>query len=95
MIEKYERVQDISVELTGIAPSCQTVGRMARQGRLNAKKILGKWMCKRSDFVAYIEASTAHALQPRAEAAQHRSRSSAALEKAQAAADAELDAAGI
>ena len=60
--EKLYPVGSLIEAYTGISPSDQTVSRISKNGEINASKVLGRWMCRKKDFLAYSEASTTEAL---------------------------------
>ena len=98
---KYGYVCERVGELTGKNPSIQTCCRLIKHGQLNAKKILGKWMCTRQDVLDYIERQTDAALagrlprQVEASKTFGRMRSENARQRASDAANEQLDAMGI
>ena len=82
--------------VTGQRPAIQTACRLIKARQLNAKKILGRWMCTREDVMAYIERETEAAMEgrlPKQVAA--KTRSAAKRARDIAAAEALLEADGI
>jgi len=91
---KYVPLAERFFDATGFTPPSNTISRIAQSGRLEAVKILGRWMCTEEAFLAYMTAPTKARNQETPKTAV-RSRSDAAKAKSQQEAVAFLDANGI
>ena len=83
-------------EVTGQRPAIQTCCRLIKARQLNAKKILGKWMCTRQDILDYVERETEAAMEGRLpKQIAQKTRSEAKRQRDIAAAEAVLEADGV
>lgn len=94
-----EKMYPVSVAfemLIGAKPASQTICRLVKTGQLTAWKVLGEWHCRVSDVRDHMELNTTRYLSgdPTAKP-RGRPRSESRRERDIAAANAELEAAGI
>lgn len=96
-----EKMYPVSVAfelLIGAKPASQTISRLVKTGHLRAFKILGQWHCRISDVVEHMENNTTrHLSAPKRTTTglASKTRSEAKRQRDIAAANAELEAAGI
>jgi hypothetical protein len=94
--EKLYPAASLIEGFTGTCPSDQTISRLCKTGKLNGRKVLGKWMCRKQDFHDYVNASTSRAIEaPKRDLKPNKTRSEAKRARDLAAATAELEADGI
>jgi len=55
---KYVPLAERFFDATGFTPPSNTISRIAQSGRLEAVKILGRWMCTEEAFQAYMTVPT-------------------------------------
>ena len=96
-MKKYEPMDNIAIRLTGKGLSSQTKNRWVQgkniEGRrLHAIKINGCLHCTEEDLIAFLTVGGGDEAKP---ASQPKTRSEAARAKAVAAANAELERAGV
>ena len=82
---------------TNVRPTIQTASRLIRQGDLEARKVLGRWMTTTRELVqAYVSRQTELAMSGRLQRqVSHKTRSESRRQKAMETANRELDLAGI
>ena len=81
---------------TNVRPTIQTASRLIRQGDLEARKVLGRWMTTRELVQAYVSRQTELAMSGRSQRqVVHKTRSESRRQRAIETANRELDLAGI
>ena len=56
--EQYHPAASMFQAIANVTPTPPTISKVCSSGELPAKKILGKWMCRKKDFVAYMDAQS-------------------------------------
>jgi len=79
---KYLPIAQRILEATGLVISPNSISRIATSGRIDAVKIVNRWMCSEEAFLAYIAAPVRAGL-PQAATTAPRTRTESARAKAQ------------
>jgi len=94
--EKLYPAADLVEGFTDIRPSDQTISRLCKTKKLKAKKVMGKWMCRKQDFHDYVNASTSQAIEaPKRDLKANKTRSEAKRVRDLAAATAFVEGNGV